>query len=112
MKKILLRKKACYVNLSVADEKQLRLIFNELLNMRFYHYYFDNNKLNWKALFVLVEMKKKCDDIKIFVVHDSKLAHYQQDFYINLPILVEKQPSEITTWLEKYCDDILNDGCL
>lgn len=112
MKKIFLRKKSCYVNISTTNKKELKLIFNELLTMRFYHYYFDNNKINWQAVCVLNQLKESQEDLLIFIVHDFKIAHYPQNSYINLPIFVEKDQSEITKWLEKYCDDILNDDSL
>ena len=112
MKKIFLRKKSCYVNLSTTNKQELKLIFNELLTMRFYHYYFDNNKINWQAVCVLNQLKESQEDLLIFIVHDFKIAHYPQNSYINLPIFVEKDQFEITKWLEKYCDDILNDDSL
>ncbi len=109
MKKYYNIKKSCSFNEMICNASKLTLknIFDNLRIEGYNHYYFSVNSLESNAIKFLLEYKKKDENVKIFVVHNSEKPFWTVKGITNLPIKIENGKDEqtaYTNYLEKYCD--------
>lgn len=111
MKKDLNRKRTCYIEAkNELNPHHLNLFFEKLLQKGFTHFYFTYYEKDSPIVDFLIKLSHIHTNIKIFIVHDSKIPFWQKPEFYNLPILVDKNNSfyNLKNWLKKYCELIIN----